>query len=502
MHEKPEVDIVIATIGRHSLEQAIIAAQHQTYRQCRVVVIGDGPCPDAVNTYHRLSRPASALRPTIYRQTQRRLGGYGDYVKRWWIDHDEASPWVRFLDDDDWIPPNAIADMMRLRKPDTAVILCAMMMTLAGAHDTRSQGKWKLVTPELSPHHAASGQVLLRTAAARRTSFPRGNCPDSSLAIEAAEHGGVEICPLPLYWYCGHQGGKTSSEEAQMTSPYQVRWPFKPPRSFRKRLFSRIPRENFFHADGRVLKVYDQMLFRPLDQLARKRAWITRRAYFYDKAPPARKTVTHSAIAADADYIIRRGFVAEGAPYPPVPVRPDAPLICFVVTAYHFADKIGRCLRSLQSQRGDDWECLVSVDGNDIETADAARACVREDPRFRIVVRHAHLLAPGNVLACIQEVAENQVVAFLDADDYFSRPDLAEEMAALYADPDVEIVCGTGTAQIVGGDSAQGEKALRLRARIKEYERRLRSGGHAEDMARWRNTIENCHSQLRRLGHE
>ena len=44
---RPMVDVVIATIGRRSLEQAILAAVNQTYEKARVVVVGDGPCDPA-----------------------------------------------------------------------------------------------------------------------------------------------------------------------------------------------------------------------------------------------------------------------------------------------------------------------------------------------------------------------------------------------------------------------------------------------------------------------
>ena len=441
--EYPQVDIVIATIGRRSLEQAILAAVSQTYREARTVVIGDGPCPDARLIFNWIAEryKAHETGKMVYYETPERLGMYGDGVKRWWIDHASAGEWLRFLDDDDWIPPYSVAEMMRLYEPGTTLILCGMIMSLASRHDGRGVGKYNVRMPKLAPHFATSGTSIVNTAAARKSGFPFAEFADFSLCKDAAAGGTVKMVEHPLYWYSGHQGGKTASVDAKLNSPYPHAWRFKPPRSFRKSLLCRVHYDNFLNADGEHLATYDQALFRPMDRLARRRAVINRQVYYYDIPDPESKCVSLYKIKEAAAFIEKRGYVSTGRLLAPGPDDTTRPLICFLVTLYKKADKVGRCIESIKKQAGD-WECIIGVDGNDQISAKAARLAIDSDKRFRITVHKEHLYALGNVLALCKLVASHQVVALVDADDYLMVNDVSTELQGFYADPDIEMVCG------------------------------------------------------------
>ena len=436
--EYPQVDIVIATIGRQSLSQAILAAVSQTYREARTVVIGDGPCPDAQEQFNWLRGRFPAR--LAYYETPEWLG-YGDGVKRWWIDHKDAGEWLRFLDDDDWIPPYAIADMMQTYEPGTTVILCGMIMSLASRHHAAGTGRHDLRLPKMEPHHASSGMSIINTAAARKSGFPGEKLTDFGLCKDVAAQGTVKLVEHPLYWYSGHLGGKPPVTERALGSPYPRAWPFRPPRTFRKSLLCRVHYDNFFDADGKHLATYDQALFRPMDRLARRRAVINRQVYYYDIPDPESKCVSLYKIKEAAAFIEKRGYVSTGRLLAPGPDDTTRPLICFLVTLYKKADKVGRCIESIKKQAGD-WECIIGVDGNDTKSAMAAGAAIGDDKRFRVIVHKEHLYALGNVLALCKLVASHQVVALVDADDYLMVNDVSTELQGFYADPDIEMVCG------------------------------------------------------------
>ncbi len=446
---RPRVDIVIPTIGRASLAQAALAACVQTYPGARTIVIGDGPGTGAVDIVESVRNlvPTANL---VYYETASRLGGYGDFVKRWWIDHDDAGEWIRFLDDDDWIPPCAIAEMVGRINPDTTLVLCGMVMVLAAPFNTKkSGGRHEFRGAALKPHHANSGTCMIRTDCARRTKFPTGALADFELCKAVASMGDHETSALPLYFYNGHQGGKVPTVHAKPTSPYPPRWPFKPPRTFRKTLFNRVPLANYFKPpDGTAWLVYDQALLRPMDRLARKRAWICDPAYSYKPAPASTKCYTLRDCRTDMLRLIQRGFVNEGEYPKPVEPRDGAPPVHWIIPAYQAKNTIGRAIQSIATQIGD-WECTISVDGNDAETAGYAVAAIGDDRRFRVVVKREHLMPLRNVLAALDHVGDNQIVALCDADDYLLRANLTQELLGLYHDPDIEIVCGTNAAMVM-----------------------------------------------------
>ncbi len=116
--EQPRVDVVIPTIGEPIAEQAVLAALHQTYPNTRVVLIGDGPQPEAQKLYDLVGAGRKNL---IYQETPTHYG-YGDGVKKFWINYPNASEFIHFLDSDDWMPPTSIADKMAyLKKVTTAM---------------------------------------------------------------------------------------------------------------------------------------------------------------------------------------------------------------------------------------------------------------------------------------------------------------------------------------------------------------------------------------------
>jgi glycosyltransferase involved in cell wall biosynthesis len=78
------------------------------------------------------------------------------------------------------------------------------------------------------------------------------------------------------------------------------------------------------------------------------------------------------------------------------------PRITVGVPVYKGADLIGKALDCLQRQTFGDFEVIVSVDGNDTDTADACRPYLA-DPRFRMVVHPGRLDWVGNFNWLLQQ---------------------------------------------------------------------------------------------------
>jgi len=202
-NEMPPVDVVIATIGRPSLEQAMLAGLHQTYGNVRVVVVADGPCPQARRIFGWLAErhDPDGIGRTLYLETPTHHGA-GNPVKHWFINSGLASPFMRFCDDDDWIPPRSVEIMMLAMKPGLSLVTC-MMCTLTVLPSGRP--RYRLSTGALVADHVGCGSSLIRTAAAQGIPLPHAKNADYEFLRAVADRGGVEHLRLPLYWYNGYR---------------------------------------------------------------------------------------------------------------------------------------------------------------------------------------------------------------------------------------------------------------------------------------------------------
>lgn len=198
-----QVDVLIATIGRRNLEQAILGGLHQTYPNVRVVVVADGPCPEARNIFAWLAEryEAHATGRMLYLETPTR-NGTGNPVKHWFINSGRASPFIRFCDDDDWLPPRSVEIMMRAMTPELTLVTCMMCtLTVLG----RGAPRYRLSSGALVPDQIGCGSSLIRTEAALGVELPHAKNADFAFLRAVADKGGVEHLKLPLYWYNGYR---------------------------------------------------------------------------------------------------------------------------------------------------------------------------------------------------------------------------------------------------------------------------------------------------------
>jgi len=192
------VDILIPTTGRASLRQAIIAGQSQSYPDARVVVVGDGPQPEA----RRIVETAGG--DAIYIETPEHYG-HGNALREWWLNHSQCAPFVKFLDDDDWLAPIAVQEMMRHMAPDVVIVACQMLVLKTDYARERCAVS-RICPGTMAPNMIGTGCLLVRADAAAGVRYPLTNdCSDYHWALALSQRGRVVNVPFPLYFYNGYR---------------------------------------------------------------------------------------------------------------------------------------------------------------------------------------------------------------------------------------------------------------------------------------------------------
>ena len=106
--------------------------------------------------------------------------------------------------------------------------------------------------------------------------------------------------------------------------------------------------------------------------------------------------------------------------------------VSVLLPARDAAPTLPACLRSLQRQTLDSWECVLVDDGSSDRTVDIAAGFARHEPRLR-VLRTGH----GGLVAALQHgllECSGALVARMDADDVMHRQRLERQVAALNQD--------------------------------------------------------------------
>lgn len=129
---------------------------------------------------------------------------------------------------------------------------------------------------------------------------------------------------------------------------------------------------------------------------------------------------------------------------------PAVPRVTVIIPAYNSADVLPEALRSVQAQTSDDWEVVVCDDGSTDNTAEVAE---RFGERFR-VIRNERNLGPAGARNRALGAASGELIALLDADDYW-LPEYLEEQVSFYEASEMEqpgVGVVTCDAVIVGPD--------------------------------------------------
>jgi glycosyltransferase involved in cell wall biosynthesis len=114
-----------------------------------------------------------------------------------------------------------------------------------------------------------------------------------------------------------------------------------------------------------------------------------------------------------------------------------APLVSVMIGVYNAERYLGEAIESVLAQTHQPLELIVVDDGSDDRSADVARS-------YGSAVRYAYQQNAGNGAARNHAVrlASGGLYAFLDADDRFRPDKLERQLAALRADPTLDVVFG------------------------------------------------------------
>ena len=196
------IDIIITTIGRRTLAQALLAAVQQTHPDVRVVVIKDGPQDGAQRIVDALAASGLLVGANVLTVQTPEPFGRGNLAKSWWIEDKRCSEWVRFLDDDDWMPPSAIEEMAKAIDGDDVTLVTCLMCTLIRLRN--SPMRWRMNPAQMQPDKIGGGSALIRTDAARVANglqaVPTG---DYEFLKRVADQGRRVHVNAPLYYYNG-----------------------------------------------------------------------------------------------------------------------------------------------------------------------------------------------------------------------------------------------------------------------------------------------------------
>ena len=107
------------------------------------------------------------------------------------------------------------------------------------------------------------------------------------------------------------------------------------------------------------------------------------------------------------------------------------PTVSVIIPAYNAATTLGETLESLRSQTWTDWEAIVIDDGSQDETGAVAEGL--GDRRIRVLRYENAGQAIGRNRGLA--VATGELIAFLDADDWWTPTALADRVAALRSNP-------------------------------------------------------------------
>lgn len=113
--------------------------------------------------------------------------------------------------------------------------------------------------------------------------------------------------------------------------------------------------------------------------------------------------------------------------------------VSIIVPAFNCAPYIERSLESLLAQSYSNIEIVVVDDGSSDETLQIARRVAAGDRRIKVLSQHASGRAAAARNAGIR-VSSGEFVAFLDADDLYSRDKIHAEISAFDSRPGLGIV--------------------------------------------------------------
>jgi glycosyltransferase involved in cell wall biosynthesis len=107
-----------------------------------------------------------------------------------------------------------------------------------------------------------------------------------------------------------------------------------------------------------------------------------------------------------------------------------------VSAGWRCADFWQRTVESIESQSVDNWDAAIAYDGGDDAGPKIKAWADEHGPRWHVSLPAVQQFAPRNQYEAIRSLdpADDDVVVFLDLDDYFAHPDVLAHLGEAYAD--------------------------------------------------------------------
>lgn len=106
------------------------------------------------------------------------------------------------------------------------------------------------------------------------------------------------------------------------------------------------------------------------------------------------------------------------------------PLFSIIVPLYNKEQYLEACLKSLQEQTEQSWECIIVNDGSTDDSESIAKRFEREDTRFKVLSQKN--AGPSVARNYGIRVAKGKLLHFMDADDYYPLSTSLEQIGAIY----------------------------------------------------------------------
>ncbi len=111
-------------------------------------------------------------------------------------------------------------------------------------------------------------------------------------------------------------------------------------------------------------------------------------------------------------------------------------MIHVIVPFWNASAYVGRCLKSIQTQKGSDWRCVAYDDFSSDDGYAAASRAVAGDPRFEVIRNPKKLWMVGNLWQFSRrpEVAGEDIIVQVDGDDWLPDDSVLDRVRLAYSD--------------------------------------------------------------------
>ena len=143
------------------------------------------------------------------------------------------------------------------------------------------------------------------------------------------------------------------------------------------------------------------------------------------------------------------------------------PKVCVIMPVYNGEKTIKLALASLLNQSYTNWECVIVNDGS----TDGTRSILDslKDPRFKVIHLQKNVGRGAARQVCLDNV-EGDYLCYLDADDFYHKDKIFEQILVLERDPKIDLVA----SGILVFDDAY--KPINIRGVIKKDVSNFRDG--------------------------